>query len=146
MEDIRESIEAHLNTISTTMSNGDQLTITAKAQANILDEFVSRKFDTGAQRDSNASKPFIHTLLGYTRLRFGYHMNKGARKYGNFNFTKGIPTDCYLESLDRHLAMYMSGDRTEDHLSEIIFNAQGCMLNEEKEGIKANHFFDEKSN
>lgn len=145
MKDIRESIEAHLNTVSTTMENGDKLTITAKAQANILDEFV-RKFDTGAKRDGNITKPFIHTLLGYTRLRFGYHMNKGARKYGNFNFTKGIPTDCYLESLDRHLAMYMSGDRSEDHLSAIIFNAQGCMLNEEKEGMKANHFFNEENN
>jgi hypothetical protein len=119
VKDIKESIEAH-------------------------NELV-REFSTGAKRDSNNTKPFIHTLLGYTRLRFGYHMNKGAKKYGNFNFTKGIPTECYLESLDRHLAMYMSGDRSEDHLSAIIFNTQGCMLNEEKEGIKANYYF-EKTN
>lgn len=119
MKEIRESIEAH-------------------------NELV-REFSTGAKRDSNNTKPFIHTLFGYTRQRFGYHMNKGASKYGNFNFTKGIPTECYLESLDRHLAAYMEGDRSEDHLSAIIFNAQGCMLNEKNDGIKANYYF-EKTN
>ena len=100
-----------------------------------------REFNTGAKRDGNDSKPFIHTLKGYTRQRFGYHMTHGATKYGNNNFLKGIPTDVYLESLDRHLAAYMEGDRSEDHLSAIIFGAQGCMLNEQKEGIPANNYF-----
>jgi hypothetical protein len=43
VKDIKESIEAH-------------------------NELV-REFSTGAKRDSNNTKPFIHTLLGYTRLR-----------------------------------------------------------------------------
>jgi hypothetical protein len=101
----------------------------------------SRKFNTGAQRDQNDTKPFIHCLKGYVRQRFGYHMNKGAKKYGVNNFEKGIPTDVYLESVDRHLASYMEGDRSEDHLSAIIFGVQGCMLNEQKEGIKADYYF-----
>jgi hypothetical protein len=106
---------------------------------------TKRKFETGAVRDSNKGKPFIHCLLGYTRQRFGYHMAKNAGKYGEFNFLKGIPTEAYLESLDRHLAAYMAGDRSEDHLSSILFGVQGLMLNEEKEGIKANHYFHDKS-
>ncbi len=101
----------------------------------------SRKFDTGAQRDNNIDKPFIHSLKGYTRQRFGYLMNMGARKYGNDNFLMGIPTEVYLESLDRHLAAYMEGDRSEDHLAAIIFGAQGCMLNEQKDGIPSNKYF-----
>jgi len=104
----------------------------------------NRKFFSGAQRDDNAHKPFIHNLKGYTRLRFGYHMTLGARKYGDSNWEKGIPSSCYLESLDRHLALYIAGDRSEDHLSAIIFNTQGVMINEEKEGIKINHYFNEK--
>lgn len=110
---------------------------------NITEELVKspRVFDTGAKRDSNSNKPFINTLTGYTRQRFGYHMNLGARKYGNMNFKKGIPTEVYLESLDRHLAAYMEGDRSEDHLSAIIFNAQGCMLNEQNDGVSKDYYF-----
>lgn len=104
----------------------------------------SRQFSTGAQRDSNSDKSAIHNLKGYTRLRFGYHMRLGANKYGDSNWEKGLPTECYLESLDRHLAMYMEGDRSEDHLSAIIFGVQGCMINEKKEGITSNHYFSKK--
>lgn len=107
-------------------------------------EFVKREFESGAKRDSNYNKPFIHNLLGYTRQRFGYHTNLGARNYGDGNFLKGIPTPVALESLDRHLASYMSGDRSEDHLSAIIFGAQLCMMNEKADGISADHYFNLK--
>ncbi len=106
-----------------------------------LTERLNRIYTTGAQRDSNSNKPFIHNLLGYTRQRFGYHMTIGSNKYGDGNWLKGLPTECYLESLDRHLAAYMDGDRSEDHLSAIIFNTQGIMLNEKNEGIKSDHYF-----
>jgi hypothetical protein len=119
------------------MENKEEL-IEAKER---LDTIKSRVFKTGAQRDTNSNKPFIHNLKGYTRLRFGYHMTTGANKYGDGNWEKGLPTECYLESLDRHLAMYIAGDRSEDHLSAIIFNTQGCMINEQKEGIKPDNYF-----
>ena len=101
----------------------------------------SRVFISGAKRDGNSNKPFIHMLKGYVRQRFGYHMNLGSSKYGNGNFLKGIPTEVYLESTDRHLASYMEGDRSEDHLSAMIFGIQGCILNEQKEGIKSDFYF-----
>jgi Domain of unknown function (DUF5664) len=100
-----------------------------------------RQYDSGAKRDNNSTKAFVHNLRGYTRLRFGYHMTHGAKKYGDGNWLLGMPTDQYLESLDRHLALYMEGDRSEDHLAAIIFGAQGCMINEQKEGISADKYF-----
>lgn len=104
-------------------------------------EAVKREFETGAKRDSNYNKPFIHNLRGYTRQRFGYLTNLGARNYGDGNFLKGIPTPVALESLDRHLAAYMEGDRSEDHLAAIMFGAQLCMLNEQSEGVPADYYF-----
>lgn len=101
----------------------------------------SRVYESGAKRDSDIDKSFVHSFKGYTRLRFGFRMTEGSLKYGEGNWEKGIDTKSYLESLDRHLAMYLAGDRTEDHLSAIIFNTQGVMLNEEKEGMKADHYF-----
>ncbi len=100
-----------------------------------------RKFKSGAKRDGNQNKSFVHSLKGYTRLRFGYHMTLGASKYGDKNWEMGLPTDCYLESVDRHLAKYLDGDRSEDHLSAIIFGIQGCMMNEKKEGVSDNFYF-----
>ena len=110
------------------------------------DESVSRVFATGAKRDSNSNKPFIHNLKGYTRQRYGYHTNLGSAKYGDGNFLKGIPTEVALESLDRHLAAFMEGDRSEDHLSAIIFGAQLCMLNEQREGIQSDFYFKQQLN
>lgn len=101
----------------------------------------SRTFESGAKRDNNVDKPFVHNILGYTRLRFGYHMTLGASKYSDQNWRKGMPTDSYLESVDRHLAKYIEGDRTEDHLSAIIFGIQGCMINEQKEGIEVDKYY-----
>jgi hypothetical protein len=110
------------------------------------DESISRVFATGAKRDSNSNKPFIHNLKGYTRQRYGYHTNLGSAKYGDGNFLKGIPTEVALESLDRHLAAFMEGDRSEDHLSAIIFGAQLCMLNEQREGIQSDFYFKQQLN
>ncbi len=103
-----------------------------------------KKFSSGAKREEKSNKSFIHNLKGYTRLRFGYHMTKHAVKHGDKNWEKGIPDNSYLESLDRHLAQYLNGDRSEDHLSAILFNCQGIMINEQKKGIKEDYYFNKK--
>ena len=101
----------------------------------------NRVFESGAQRDSNANKPFCHNLKGYTRLRFGYHMTKGSSKYGDSNWEKGMPNEQYIESMDRHWSQYISGDRSEDHLSAFMFGINGLMDNERKAGLKPDCYF-----
>ena len=100
-----------------------------------------RVFKSGAKRDSNKEKPFVHNLQGYTMLRFGYLTRLGANKYGDGNFLKGIPDECAIESLARHYAKYIDGDTSEDHLACMIFNIQLLMLNEKRRGIPADYFF-----
>lgn len=104
----------------------------------------ARVFESGAKRDSDSNKPYVHNLLGYTRLRFGYLTRIGASKYGDGNFLKGFPKEDALKSLDRHLAKYLDGDRSEDHLAAIIFNTQLIMLEEKREGMKPDHYFKEE--
>ena len=99
-----------------------------------------RIFDTGSKRDANDNKPRIADLKAYTRKRFGYHMLKGSKNYGIGNFEKGQPTESSLESIHRHLADYELGDRSEDHLSAVLFGIQLIMLNEQKEEIKPDHY------
>lgn len=101
----------------------------------------TRIYKTGAKRASNRNKPFIHNLQPYTLLRFGYLTNMGAREYGDGNFLKGFPNENAIESLLRHITLFRYGDMSEDHLSSAIFNIQLLILNQEKEGIKPDHWF-----
>lgn len=101
----------------------------------------TRIYDSGAQRDGDSNKPYTHSIQPYTRLRFGYHMRMGARKYGDKNYLKGFPDDSIIESGDRHWTNIMAGDMSEDNLSAMLFAIQLLMLNQEKRGIKADHWF-----
>lgn len=100
-----------------------------------------QEFSTGAKREDKSRKPFVHNLKGYTRIRFGYHMTKNAPNHGDSNWEKGIPDKSYSDSIDRHWAQWLDGDRSEDHLSAIIFGIQGLMINEKNQGIPADHYF-----
>ena len=111
----------------------------SKDKSNVIDS--KRIFESGSQRDDDTDKPLVNHLTAYLRLRFGYLLRIGANKYGKNNWQKGQPTEAALESLHRHLAKYEMGDRTEDHLSAMIFNLQLIMKNEEKDGIKIDEYY-----
>ena len=104
----------------------------------------NRTFDSGSKRDDDSNKPLVNHLTAYVRLRFGYLLREGANKYGKNNWQKGQPDETALESLHRHLAKYEIGDRSEDHLSAIIFNVQLIMKNEEQAGIKIDEYYKEQ--
>jgi len=59
--------------------------------------------------------------------RLAKHLEKGAMKYGDDNWRKGMFVRRYLCSLLRHAFQIADGDETEDHLAAIIFNAGGIM-------------------
>ena len=101
-----------------------------------------RKFDTGSVRDADDHKPLPSDLHPYARLRYGYHMRKNARNYSKGNWELGQPSKALLESIHRHLAEYELGDRKEDHLSALMFGVKMLMLNEMREGVKENHYFE----
>ncbi len=100
-----------------------------------------RVFETGSKRDSDEGKPRVSDLKPYTRLRFGYHMLLGSLKYGGGNFELGQPDDSTLASMHRHLAMYELGDRSECHLSALLFGIQLLMQNEQREGVEVDRYF-----
>lgn len=99
-----------------------------------------RVFESGSKRDNDDDKPLVNHFDAYCRLRFGVLLRKGANHYGKNNWRLGQPNETAIESLNRHLALYELGDRSEDHLSAIIFNVQLIMKNEEEEGITYNYF------
>lgn len=93
-----------------------------------------------SKREDKSNKPLPNQLDAYTRMRYGQRCMLGAEKYDKENYKKPFPDSESIESLHRHLGKYELGDRSEDHLSAIIFNVQSIMLNEQRKGIEFDHY------
>ena len=102
---------------------------------------TERIFESGSKRDNDSDKPLTANLTAYTRLRYGYHMRKNANRYGKGNWELGQPDVVLLESIDRHLCQHMIGDRSEDHLSAMIFGIVMLMQNEQRNGIDVDKYY-----
>lgn len=55
-------------------------------------------------------------------LETAIHFEEGAKKYGENNWQKGLPVNCYLDSAIRHYLKYRRGDRDEDHARAFCWN------------------------
>ncbi len=109
----------------------------AECQVPILRNFVTKdsgqreEFATGSRRDTQEGKlrwdllpldPVARVVGLYTR---------GAIKYGEGNWQKGQPLSRTYASLFRHLTQWRMGDRDEDHLAAVAWNAFALMYYED---------------
>jgi hypothetical protein len=85
---------------------------------------------TGAVRDTAEGKGRYDLLPTYAMYRLARHYENGAKKYADRNWEKGIPTSRFMESLIRHAFQYLGGDRSEDHLAAVAWNALGLIETE----------------
>lgn len=67
--------------------------------------------------------PDIYTLL----LEVSKHFEDGANKYGEYNWQKGIPVHCYIDSAVRHYLKHQRGDIDEPHNRAFIWNVLCCI-------------------
>ena len=81
-----------------------------------------RKFTSGAVRSSDADqyRYDLITPVGLARLAATYH--EGAKKYGSYNWEKGMPAHDLINHALKHLFDFLSGDQSEDHLSHAAWN------------------------
>lgn len=79
-----------------------------------------------------------HTLGEFAKIAYSYqfetmlleaaiHFEQGALKYGENNWQKGIPTNCYLDSAIRHYLKYRRGDTDEPHDRAFVWNIMCCI-------------------
>ena len=59
-------------------------------------------------------------------LEVSKHFEEGAKKYGENNWQKGIPTHCYIDSAVRHYLKYLRGDTDERHDRAFCWNLLCC--------------------
>ena len=60
-------------------------------------------------------------------LEVSKHFEDGAKKYGEYNWQKGIPTHCYVDSAVRHYLKYLRGDKDEPHDRAFVWNIICCI-------------------
>ena len=60
-------------------------------------------------------------------LEVSKHFEDGAAKYGDNNWQKGIPVNCYLDSAIRHYLKYRRGDQDEPHDRAFVWNIMCCI-------------------
>lgn len=65
----------------------------------------------------------IETML----LEVAIHYEQGCEKYGEDNWKKGIPVNCYLDSAIRHYLKYRRGDEDEFHHRSLVWNLMCCI-------------------
>ena len=88
----------------------------------IKDSGNRREFNTGAVRDMAEGKGRMDLLPWSAIIEISKHCENGAKKYGEHNVDKGIPTSSLCDSACRHLAKYLSGQTDEDHLLASAWN------------------------
>ena len=79
---------------------------------------VDRLYDTMEQVVTLA----FNDDFNYAMLELAKHFEEGCDKYGDRNWQKGIPINCYIDSALRHYFKYMAGMVDEPHDRVCLWN------------------------
>lgn len=88
----------------------------------ILDSGNRTVFESGAVRDIQEGKGRMDLLPWAAIMEVSKHCENGAKKYGEHNVDRGIPTHSLCDSAARHLAKYLDGWDDEPHLVAATWN------------------------
>lgn len=100
--------------------------------SNIPDSGSRSEFQTGAVRDAAPGKGIPSEIPPCVIRRLSVRYEEGAIKYDRGNWRKGIPLSRYYDGIMRHAMSAAEGDKSEDHLAAVLFNAAGFMWTEEQ--------------
>jgi hypothetical protein len=97
----------------------------------VKDSGERQQYESGAVRDTSVNKPRPDLISPFFMERMGEHLRKGAIKYAEWNWAKGIPSSRCYESAMRHLMQFAQGKVDEDHLAAAAFNIMVIIHNQE---------------
>lgn len=105
-----------------------------------------QEFETGMVRDTQTGKPRYDLIPVGPLRRLADLYARGAEKYDDNNWQKGQPYSRAYASLFRHLIAWREGERTEDHLAAVAWNAFTLMWYEQNKPELDDLFNGEKKN
>jgi len=97
----------------------------------VNDSGERRAFGTGSVRDTRTGKGRFDLISPIALKRLALHYEAGAKKYGDRNWEKGQPLSVFLDSALRHLNCFLAGQRDEDHMTAVAWNAFALVHTEE---------------
>lgn len=103
-------------------------------KGDLRDGGTRQTYSTGAQKEDSGKTEGKgrYDLLPVTAIRrIAEIYRKGAIKYADRNWEKGIPLSRFLDSAKRHLDQYQEGMQDEDHLAQAAWNLLGLLHTEE---------------
>ena len=113
------------------------LSVVAEGMDDGIIRDVARFQTSGDWRDlSSAILRFAHERkwsVPELMLETSIHFEEGAKKYGENNWQKGIPTNCYVDSAVRHYLKWRKGDTDEPHDRAFVWNLLCCMWEVQRE-------------
>ena len=70
-----------------------------------------------------------HYFNGFSdmMLEVSIHFEEGADKYGESNWRRGLPVNCYIDSALRHYFKFLRGDKDERHDRAFVWNLMCCI-------------------
>lgn len=89
------------------------------------------EFETGMVRDTQEGKTRYGLLPHGPLTRLADLYTRGSIKYDDNNWQKGQPFSRAYDSMFRHLMSWRAGDRAEDHLAAVAWNAFALMYYED---------------
>ena len=66
--------------------------------------------------------PIFNNSWSKMFLEVSKHFEEGAKKYGENNWQKGLPINCYIDSAVRHFLKHLHGDTDEPHDRAFVWN------------------------
>lgn len=88
----------------------------------IKDSGEHRNFTSGAMRDKKEGKGRYDLLPPRAIHALAVHFQKGAQKYEDRNWEKGMPLGEFFDSGIRHAFQFLKGEEDENHLIAAIWN------------------------
>lgn len=127
----REAEEVETD-VETKVENEVKTEVETDVDSGIKDSGEMTVFASGAVRDKKTGKGRCDLLPACVLLRLAKHYERGAERYGEYNWKQGIPCHSFVDSALRHMLKYMDGWTDEDHLIAAIWNLCGLAWTEEK--------------
>jgi hypothetical protein len=99
-----------------------------------LDSGQREDYATGARRDIRTGKGRYDLLPPFAIRRVAGVYERGAAKYGDRNYERGIPLTRYLDSALRHTFEVLEGKTDEDHAAQAAWNLLAFIQTQEMIG------------
>lgn len=87
----------------------------------------SVKYASGAVRSSDAEATRYDLITPIGLAAVAAACAEGAQRYGDFNWEAGMPANDMLNHALRHIYLFLSGCRAEDHLGHAAWNVMAAI-------------------